>query len=49
LFGWLVTGGWCLICCERKILLASKWLTGADLMLEKSTAGWLADIYNMKG
>jgi hypothetical protein len=33
-----------LIRCERKILLAGKWLVaGTDLMLEKSTAGWLAD------
>jgi hypothetical protein len=33
-----------LICYERKILLAGRWLmTGADLMSEKSTVGWLAD------
>jgi hypothetical protein len=41
----LVGGQWLvLICCERKILLAGRWLVAdADLMLEKSTAGWLAD------
>jgi hypothetical protein len=34
---WLV-----LICCERKILLAGWWLlAGAELVWEKSTAGWL--------
>jgi hypothetical protein len=32
-----------LICCERKILLASWWLVaGAEMLLEKSIAGWLA-------
>jgi hypothetical protein len=37
-----------LIRCERKILLADRWLVaGADLMLEKSTAAWLAPLLTM--
>jgi hypothetical protein len=39
-----LAGGWwlVLICCERKILLASWWLVvDAEIMWEKNTAGWL--------
>ena len=38
------TDFWCLVCYERKVLLPNWWLViDADLVREKSTAGWLTD------